>query len=221
MDGFTKNRPIPGMSGKAYSDAEGMYRDWRTMQKLWNSVMDAPKKPDPDKLEGIIAATERPTVAFLYDLLEAWAYIMDKKVCFGIPWPGSRDRVEKLIPTTDSLLIVRKQLLQKANACREDFRLFDRQFLGVPDSMIQDALQTASTRSLGLSEMISTEARVSGAFGELLKKTARKRRGGAVPKGRRSQAGRRSTSSKAPSTAAKRRKKPRSSATVSHRAPKS
>lgn len=174
IEGFTQNRSIPGMPADAYWDAENIFVEWRQMQGSWNSTIDAKGKPDIVILENIIASTERKTVAFLYDLIEAWSYIMEKKACFGIPWAGSMRNVESLIPTKEALVKVREEVLQKADARRAEFKSFDKNFLGVPESMIHEALEIASTRSAGISSVVRPER--EGAFKKLVKRASKKPR---------------------------------------------
>jgi hypothetical protein len=218
MEGFRKNRPVPGLPAVAYSDAEDMSREWSTMQELWNEHLNTKREADANKLQGIIATAERTTVAFLYDLLGAWSYVMDRQVCFGIPWPGSMSKVESLIPTTDSLVMVRSKVLREAETRRTEFRTFDRGFLGVPESMIHDALESVRSCFTGISSIIQAETKEEGEFGKLVKKASAKPKRASSQKASRVQTKRVSAGSRTASARGKPKKTSRPSAKKTRRA---
>jgi hypothetical protein len=149
IDGFTKNRPIPGLPAAAYRDAEAIYALWREMGHLWNStVQETRKKPDMATLQQIAADAHRRTLAYLFDLIAAWKDVMDKQVSFGIPWPSSGDSVIDLIQDTPTLMAVHNELVDELLATDSLFSKFDKQFVGVPPLLL-DAMN--SSEGLGSS----------------------------------------------------------------------
>lgn len=178
IDGFTKNRPLPGFPADAYADAESIYQKWRMFADVWNRYLDAKRKINPDDLAHVVAATDRMTTAFFHDLLKSWEYVMSRQVAFGIPWQHSMADCETLIPTTTTLDRVRGLLMKEAERVNETFKQFDKSFLGVPESLLIDALHESSTRKGGLSLMIAGQDKPKSGFTELVSNAEAHRRGG-------------------------------------------
>ncbi|MBI4881351.1 MAG: hypothetical protein HY812_17075 [Planctomycetes bacterium] len=137
IDGFTKNRPIPGFPATAYRDSEAIYHSWREMQRLWNAVMDDKKPVKAELLEFIVATTHRRTLAYLFDLLGAWRTVMQERVSFGLPWHSSMEQAEDAIRDTATLMAVDKRMLTELAATNEMFNSFEGQFLGVSQVLLE------------------------------------------------------------------------------------
>ena len=68
--------------------------------------------------------------------------------------------------------------MKEAERVNETFKQFDKSFLGVPESLLIDALHESSTRKGGLSLMIAGQDKPKSGFTELVSNAEAHRRGG-------------------------------------------
>lgn len=175
IDGFTKNRPLPGLSAQAYADAESLYENWMMMERLWNTHLDKSKKPNAGDLQFIIADTHRRTCAFLHDLMDVWEYVMRQCVSFGLPWNGSYGDAEKVIPSVKILMNVDETLKHRLQSLQQVFHNFDQRFLGIPETLIQHMTTESAERAKSLAKVVETASRPPSAFAIMAKEVEKKR----------------------------------------------
>lgn len=164
IEGFTKNRPLNGMSFRAYADAEAVSSGWRHLPLLWEELKKS--RSTADSFNALIADTERNTLAFLYDVIEAWAYVTENRTALNIPWSSSYSRVSDSMPTFDRVIEVRNYIVERLKPVIDDLDDVDRRLV-LPHPALDDleakVLASAPVRSLEaqLREFIQGATRAS------------------------------------------------------------
>jgi hypothetical protein len=156
MDGFTKNRPVPGLPKLAYEDAESVYVTWRRSAFAWNTLI---KKPSlqAEELLNLLGSTFVGTVALLHDVTTALEYLIVTERAYGIPWLGSLDKCLDQIDDFRTLGLTGNLVNQRTNTILEQFASFEARFLGLPTDGANKRAPTFRTTSLG---DIVTEAKL-------------------------------------------------------------
>lgn len=157
IDGFTKNRPIPGLSLDAYADSENIYRKWRWFESVWNQVVDA--GCDTKMMLGIVADTDRYTIGYAYDLVVACKYLMQNRLAVRIPWGNSMDNVKLLINDLEMLQQAREQVLTLLFETMKQFHTFVANFSGVPDSTLT-SVESQNQDAPSFSDIIKSKGSV-------------------------------------------------------------
>lgn len=135
IDGFTKNRLLPGLPALAYEDAEAVYRAWRELEFEWNDAVHR-KKVDNNLLLNLIAMTDRVTIGFWHDLANALDFVMSRRAAYAIPWQGSFDQIGDLVPTTGLLDALRTVLNKRVGELGDRFQEFEKSFVGLPPDLL-------------------------------------------------------------------------------------
>jgi hypothetical protein len=153
MDGFTKNRPVPGLPEIAYEHSESVYLSWRHMQMLWNEYAAAKEPPFTEMLQ-LVMHTDRATTALMHSATVALDFVITNEVAFGIPWPDCYESVEAVSEPAE-LGQLKLRVGPIANDVLSRFRGFEQAYLGAPPNLLAEVTAPSVGESTSFEALVN------------------------------------------------------------------